>query len=231
MSSSDPEKPVANADMTLGELRARVLAQAAQQPAPTRAQYTARQRIVISLVLLVSLIVFFAWGGLRAAPRPGKLVLETSLGSAIVAIAVALAALGRGRSMLGRSRGWLAGVVLVTPLALFGWRVLASAQYPGMMVEWSERPGLRCFAFSSTLALVPLLSELWLRRGSDQVHPVMTAASFGAAAGAGAWVFVDLWCPVGYVPHLLLGHVAPVVLLSALSALLGSRLLKLRRLH
>jgi hypothetical protein len=231
MSSSDLEKPVVNAEATLSELRARVLAQAGQQPAPTRAQNAARQRIVLALVLVVSLLVFFAWGGLRASPRPGKLVLETSLGSAILAVGVALAALGRGRSMLGRSRVWLTVVVIATPLALFGWRVLASAQYPGMMVEWSERPGFRCFAFSSTLALIPLLSLLWLRRGSDPVHPYMTAAAFAAAAGAGAWVFVDLWCPVGYVPHLLLGHVAPIVLLTALSALFGSRLLRLRKLR
>jgi len=62
-----------------------------------------------------------------------------------------------------------------------------------------------------------------LRRGSDPLHPVLTAAAFGAAVGAGAWVLVDLWCPVGYVPHVLLGHVLPLLLLIGLSALLGSR--------
>jgi hypothetical protein len=79
--------------------------------------------------------------------------------------------------------------------------------------------------------MAPLLSGLWLRRRSAPAHPYLTAAAFGAAAGAGAWVFVDMWCPVGYVPHLLLGHVAPLLLLSALSALVGSRLLKLRKLR
>jgi hypothetical protein len=229
MSAAEPGKSPANSKATLAELRGRVLAQAGQQLAPTRAQVATRQRLVLASVLVVSLLVFLAWGGVRAAPRPDKLVLESALGSAILAGGVALAALGRGRSMLGRSRAWLAVLVIATPLALFGWRVLTSAQYPGMMVPWSERPGFRCFAFSSVLAFTPLLGALWLRRGSDPVHPHMTAAAFGAAAGAGAWVFVDLWCPVGYVPHLLLGHVAPIVLLTALSALLGSRLLKLRK--
>lgn len=229
MSSPSPGLPP-NRDAELAALRERVLAQVGQRPAPTRAQLLRRRIVVSALVLGVSLLVFFAWGGVRASPRPANLVLETALGSALLASSVAVAALGRGRSMLGRSRAWLWLVVVATPLALFGWRVLASAHYPGMMVEWSERPGFRCFAFSSVLALTPLLAVLWLRRGTDAVHPYLTAAAFGAAAGAGAWVFVDLWCPVGYVPHLLLGHVAPIVLLTVLSALIGSRLLRLRRL-
>lgn len=133
--------------------------------------------------------------------------------------------------MLGRSRGWLLGVVVAAPLVLLGWRVLASSRYPGMMAEWSERPGWRCFVFSCVLAVTPLLGALWLRRGSEPSHPYLTAAAFGAAAGAGAWVFVDLWCPVAYVPHLLLGHVAPLLLLSALGAVLGRRVLRQRRLR
>lgn len=231
MSNPELEKSPPSRDAELADLRARVLAQAGRQPAPTRAQLSLRSIVVAMLVLAVSLLVFFAWGGVRASPRPGMLVLETAVGSAFLAGSVAVAALGRGRSMLGRSRPWLWLVVVATPLALFGWRVLASARYPGMMVEWTERPGFRCFAFSSVLALTPLLGVLWLRRGTDPVNPYLTAAAFGAAAGAGAWVFVDLWCPVGYVPHLLLGHVAPIVLLTVLSAAVGSRLLRLRRLR
>jgi hypothetical protein len=41
-------------------------------------------------------------------------------------------------------------------------------------------------------------------------------------------VLVDLWCPVGYVPHLLLGHVLPLLLLMTLSAVLGSRVIALQ---
>ena len=63
------------------------------------------------------------------------------------------------------------------------------------------------------------------------MHPRLTAAGVATAAGAGAWVLVDLWCPVGFVPHLLLGHVLPLVLLVTLSATLGSRILTLRVLR
>ena len=231
MSGPAAPKSPQNPDASLAELRARVLAQAGEQPAPTRAQVSRQRGVAAVLVLLVTLALFFAWGGVRSSPRPDKLVLETALGSAILAVGIALAALGRGRSMLGRSRGWLWAVVVAAPLALFAWRVLASSQYPGMMVQWAERPGWRCFAFSCALAVAPLLTVLWLRRGSEPVHPYLTAAAFGAAAGAGAWVLVDMWCPVAYVPHLLLGHVAPLLLLSVLGALVGSRILKLRKLR
>jgi hypothetical protein len=50
-------------------------------------------------------------------------------------------------------------------------------------------------------------------------------AAFGAGAGLGSAVLVDLWCPVSYVPHLLLGHVLPIAVLAAAGACLGARIL------
>jgi hypothetical protein len=229
MLETTPTDPGPEAGATLAELRARVLARAASEPAPTRADVAFQRRLVVGLALAVSLLIFLAWGGMRPSPRPSRLVLETTAGSAVLAIGIAILALGRGRSMLGRPKPWLAFAVVSTPILLFGWRVAVTARYPGMDAEWSTRPGLRCFVLSAMLAITPLLGLLWLRRGSDPIHPRLTAAAFAAAAGAAAWVLVDLWCPVGYVPHLLLGHVAPVVLLTALSALIGSRSLGLRR--
>jgi hypothetical protein len=46
--------------------------------------------------------------------------------------------------------------------------------------------------------------------------------------GAVVWVLVDLWCPVAYVPHLLLGHVLPLVLTALVGTLLGGRYLAVR---
>jgi hypothetical protein len=36
---------------------------------------------------------------------------------------------------------------------------------------------------------------------------------------------VELWCPIAYVPHLLLGHLLPVFFLALTDALLGRLLL------
>jgi hypothetical protein len=205
-----------------------VLARARREPALTRAALTARHRAIAFVVLLIPLLIFVALGGVRVAPRPSELALLTALGSTFLAGAAAIFGFARGRSMLGRPRAALLCVVLLTPGLLFAWRTLATSRYPAMMVEWSERPGLRCLLLSVVLSLVPLVGALWSRRGTDPVHPQLSAAGIGASVGAGTWVLVDLWCPVGYVPHVLLGHVAPLVLIILVSALLGGRVLAQR---
>ena len=45
---------------------------------------------------------------------------------------------------------------------------------------------------------------------------------------AALWVLVDLSCPVAYVPHLLLGHVLPLLLITGVGAGLGQRFITLR---
>ena len=225
MSANDPHVPEP-AGVAHAQLRAQVIEQARSEAAPTRAQLMARNAVLLAVCTLAPLAIFLGMGGVRAAPRPQALVLETALGSALLALLVASAGLSRGRSMLGRPRAFLVSVVLLTPLSLLAWRVLSSSQYPDMMQKWSARPGLRCFLLSCSMSAVPLLGVLWMRRGSMPANPRLTAAAFAAAVGAAVWVLVDLWCPVGYVPHLLLGHVLPMTLLMALSALFGSRLFK-----
>ncbi|HEY3252508.1 MAG TPA: NrsF family protein, partial [Polyangiaceae bacterium] len=191
MSNREPSE--VSTGLAEAQLRARVIELSAREPSPTRAQLSRQQRIVLTIVMLVPLLVFIAWGGIRIGPRPERLVLETALGSAVLAAGLAIVGIGRGRSMLGRPRAWLMMQVLLTPLLLFAWRVLSSVRYPNMMAAWVERPGLRCFTLSMILACAPLLGLLWLRRGSDPLHPRLTAAAFGASVGAGAWVLVDLW--------------------------------------
>ena len=225
MSRTDPAVPEPTT-LALAQLRAQVLGQARNVAVPTRAELSKRHAGLIVVCALAPLSIFLAMGGVRAAPRPPALVLETVLGSGLLALLVAVAGLSRGRSMLGRPRAWLVAVVVVTPLSLLAWRVLSSAQYPDMMRQWSARPGLRCFLLSCAMSVVPLVGVLWVRRGSMPANPRLTAAGLAAAVGAAVWVLVDLWCPVAYVPHLLIGHVLPMTLLMALSALLGRGLLE-----
>ena len=73
-----------------------------------------------------------------------------------------------------------------------------------------------------------LMAFLAVRRNAP-VHPALNGAVMGVAAGACAWVAVDLWCPVASLPHLLLGHVLPLCILASIGALLGQILLALRR--
>jgi len=229
MPKSKPPTSEVRAALDDAQLRAQVIDRSTREPSPTRGQLALQHRLVLGFALSVPLLSFIILGGIRVGPRPNELVLQTALGSAVLAALFAIVGLGRGQSMLGRPRSWLWTQVLLTPISLFGWRVLVSARYPQMMVEWVERPGVRCFTLSVLLASMPLMGLIWQRRNSDPVHPRLTAAAVGAAVGAGTWVLVDLWCPVGYVPHLLLGHVLPLLLLILLSALIGSRVIGVER--
>jgi hypothetical protein len=159
--------------------------------------------------------------------RPVWLVVATVGGAIGVAATAVWLALGRGRSMLGRSRRWLLYGGVLIPVSLLVWKVSCSLAFGDAMVSWPERPGERCLSLSLLVALGPLLSFLAIRRRAP-VQPALNGAVLGFAAGACAWVAVDLWCPVACVPHVLLGHVLPLFVLAGAGALLGQALLSLR---
>jgi hypothetical protein len=81
---------------------------------------------------------------------------------------------------------------------------------------------------SLAMGAVPLAFLALTRRGEDPRHPGLQGAAMGVAIGACAWVLIDAWCPVAGVFHLLRGHVLPVVLLGALGALVGVKMLAVR---
>ncbi|HEX7671238.1 MAG TPA: NrsF family protein [Polyangiaceae bacterium] len=210
------------------DLRSRVLSAVANSPAPTRAATRLRNTILFVSGFVVPVAIFWAYGGMRESPRPGTLIAETSAGAGLVALTAMIIALSRGRSMLGRAGTWLLGLALVTPLVLFAWKVLVSSSYPEMTVVWPERPGFRCLRLSCLMAAWPLVAFVMTRRGTDPTHPRLTGAAIGAAVGAAVWVLVDLWCPVAYVPHVLLGHVLPLLLTTAAGTWLGGNVVALR---
>jgi hypothetical protein len=222
------------------ELRARVLAAAAAEASPTRAAVR-RRNLLIGLVATASglgaFVIFAALmseghllrlGG-EVTPhqrleRPGGLVVTTVGGALAVATTAVWLALGRGRSMLGRSRRRLLCGAALIPISLLTWKVGCSIALDAAMVAWPERPGERCLALSLLVAAGPLLSFLAIRR-SAPVQPALNGTVMGIAAGAFAWVAADLWCPVAYVPPVLLGHVLPLAVLAGAGALLGRALL------
>lgn len=211
------------------DLRSRVLAAAGQQPAPTRTEIRVRNAALLVSGFIVPVMVFLSFGGLRDAPRPETLIWETATGAGLVALTALIVALSRGRSMLGRAGVWLLALAVLTPMVLFAWKVFVSARYPGMTAEWPERPGFRCFRLSCLMAAWPLVAFVMTRHGTDPTHPRLTGAAIGAAVGAAMWVLVDLWCPVAYVPHLLLGHLLPLLLTTLAGTFLGGRLIAVRR--
>jgi len=216
--------------MLESDLKSRVLAAAASQASPTRRQRAIRSTILAASALIVPLLLFALAGGPRVGPRPLELVATTAIGTAIIAMSALFVAAGRGPSMLGRSRRRLLGTAVIVPVAFLLWKAASSAGVPHMMDAWPDRSGLRCFALTALFAAWPVVALVWEHRGSDPIHPRALGLALAVAAGAGAAALVDLWCPVGHVPHVVAGHVAPILLLGGVGALVGGRALGVRAL-
>jgi hypothetical protein len=149
----------------------------------------------------------------------------TASGTLSLSLVALAAAFRQGSRALGPPRARLVGIVLLLPVLLTALKVGSSFAFPGMTAAWISRPGLRCFGASLLLGLVPLVAFLAARRQSDPVHPRAFGAALGAAGGFWAATLVDMWCPVGYPLHVVLGHALPTLVLAVLGAWAGSRVL------
>ncbi len=207
------------------DLKARVLKQVHQKPTPTRRSEVLRAALLVAGSVAIGFVVFLLRGGIRITGRPTTLIVGTSLGTATIAAVGTWVGIGRRRSMLGRSSLALCVMALVTPLALLFWKVIWSAQFPGGLDPWPGRIGFRCLNLTLLMGVLPLLALLFARRGTDPTHPRLAGLSAGASVGLCVSVFVDMWCPVGYVPHFLLGHILPIALLALAGVWFGKVLL------
>jgi len=228
------------------EIKGRVLAVVGAEPSPTRTAVNLRNTLLNMLAGVGGMGAFVVFAlfmsdsqllrlGGQVSPqqhldRSIWLVATTAGGALGVAATAVWLALWRGRSMLGRSRRSLLYGSALIPISLFAWKVICSLAFGYPMMAWPERPGLKCLALSLLIAIGPLLAFLAVRRKAP-VRPALNGASMGIAAGACAWVAVDLWCPVASVPHLLLGHVLPLCILAAVGAVLGDAFLSVRSHH
>jgi negative regulator of sigma F NrsF-like protein len=210
------------------DFKSRVLASVREVPAPTRKETLRQQTWLIAAGVTGALVLFFIKGGLRVTSRPPSLIALTSLGTAIFVGVGMWLLFTRGSSGLRRPRTVLIGAAVLSTVAFVTWRYGISALYDRAGI-WPDRVGLRCLVLSVGTGGLMLFAALMSWRRSEPVTPVATGAAFGAGAGLGSALLVDLWCPVGYVPHLLLGHVLPIAILSLAGALIGGRVLGILR--
>ena len=162
-------------------------------------------------------LLFVQLGGIRPYDRPTVLVVGTCLGWRVIASVAAWIGVARGGSMLGRSTASLVTLIVATPLALLAWKVGVTVPFgPQMLAPWPTRPGFRCLWLSVAMAVPLLVAFVAVRRRSDPVRPGVAGAALGVTVGVAAGALVDLWCPVGFVPHVLLGHILPLLVVAAL---------------
>lgn len=208
------------------ELKGRILTAVQAEPAPTQSAVRRRGWLTLSISAAVAIAIFAHYGGIRVSGRPALLIVLTCLGWSVVGAAAAALAVARGRTMLGRSTASLAILVGAVPLVLLAWKVGVTVPFgPEMSAPWSGRPGFRCLGLTLAMAAPLLVALLVMRRRNDPVHPGIAGAGLGMVAAVSAGALVDLWCPVAYLPHVLLGHILPLVIAAALGAWAGRRLL------
>jgi hypothetical protein len=210
------------------ELKQRVLAAVRTEPAPTRRRVRQRDALVLAVCVAIALAIFIEFGGLRRYDRPVLLVVWTCLGWALATGAAAWVGMVRGRSMLGRSTAVLVTLIVAAPLAILAWKIGVTVPFGSqMMMPWPTRGGFRCLGLSLAIAAPLLAGCVVLRRHSDPVHPGIAGAALGVMAGVASGTLVDLWCPVAYLPHLLLGHILPLLVVALFGAWAGRRFLGL----
>jgi hypothetical protein len=203
-----------------------VLSAVQAEPAPTQTAVRQRGWVTFAICAAIALAIFAEAGGARIYDRPSLLVAWTCVGWIVAASAAAALGVARGRSTLGRPTESLIVLVIGLPLALLAWKIGVTVPFgPKMMEAWPGRPGFRCLGLSLAMAAPLLVALVVMRRRSDPVHPGIAGAVLGMTAGVAAGTLVDLWCPIAHLPHVLLGHILPLLLLAAIGAWVGRRLL------
>lgn len=211
------------------DLRARVLAEVAQTPSLTRSAHKRRIMLLATIGALATVALFVGMGGMSPGTRPVEMIAFTvGLGLLAVAVLTRLSS-GEPRSMLGRPRNVLLTAVVITAPLLAVVVLCATFAWPGPASEHvSGRVDLACGAISVLQGALPLVALLLPRRGTDPVHPAVTGAALGMTAGAWTVVMAYLRCPHAAAMHCIVAHVVPTLILTALGAVLGWLLLRVR---
>ncbi len=215
--------------MPSNELRERVFAAAKETPSLTRSQLQTRIFAIVAIGAVATTALFFAMGGFVRGTRPLELVCFTAGFGLFSAIVLTRLAADRGKSMLGRPRSWLITACVVAAPILAIVAFAAPHLWPENASEpVTEQVHIRCALATIVQGALPLVVLLVPKRGSDPVHPVITGAALGMTAGAWTAMMAYLRCPHAAAGHCIIAHVVPTLVLTALGALLGRVLLRLR---
>jgi hypothetical protein len=215
------------------ELKARILEAVRASPSPARGSLLGSLHVVLPAATVLAGCLYFAFDGVRHGEGRPPWALSATIAIWVGAALVSLwSVVGPSRSPTGRPRAWLLSVALGVPalvlLFLIGVSSAAASSAPASLIA-THRAGVRCLLMTLAAAAGPVLAFLFIRRGSDPLHPVAHGAAIGASFGAYAGIMVCLWCPDLSAPHAAIGHVFPLVLLAALGAVVGARVLDLPR--
>jgi hypothetical protein len=174
--------------------------------------------LLVAASVAVGVGVFQQAGGLEhGAARPLGITVALCMGWVAVSLLLTWLVLGRSGSSMSRSAALLTTAALASPVVVFVWMHL----FYGSYVEPFERIGWRCLAYSLLVSALPLIGFLGLKRAVEPRHPAILGAAAGAACACWGGALIDLWCPLTNTRHVLVGHVAPLLIAIALGAVAG----------
>jgi hypothetical protein len=207
-------------------LRARVLAAASAARSPTRRQGRVLASVFLAASVAIAATIFEAIGGLgHGAGRPTTITVVLAAGWSLVSALLTWLIVARGGSVMVRRPLLVAALALAMPFVLFFWMHL----FYGTYAEPFQAIGYRCLGYTLFISALPLGAFLLLRRAIEPRYPSALGAGAGAACASWAGALVDLWCPLTNPMHVLIGHVAPLVLATLVGAVLGHFMLGVRR--
>jgi hypothetical protein len=215
--------------MNTVDLRARIFAEVKKTPAPTRAEQQKRIAIVVTVGTLLTTVLFYAMGGFARGTRPVELVAFTSGFALVAAIVLTRLSGRRPASMLPAPSSVLVTACVVAAPVLAVCVLVATVMWPEPAREGVPASAhLSCGVMTIVQGALPLVVLVIPRRESDPVHPVITGAALGMTAGAWTAAMAYLRCPHAAASHCVLAHVAPTLVLTAVGAVLGRVVLRLR---
>jgi len=217
-------------------LHARVRARIAEVEAPPTRTSKRVIAAVIAVVVLTALVtssaselVYGRFGlGLDVGPAEEMRLLWTSTLLGALTLGATLVALWRGPRGLGSGAATLALTGLIVAAA-YGALTLIRPLHSGdaQVTNLEISPwGARCAVIASIVGVGVMASFATALRRAAPAAGGLRGTVIGVAAGMWAGVAVFVFCPSGDSVHLLVGHVLPVLALSAIGAALLPRWLR-----
>jgi hypothetical protein len=207
------------------DFKARLRTAVQKNPRPTRPESRRRVVGVHAIAILVMLGIFEAAGGAaHGSGRPALLTIVVVAAVSLVGVAATFLATPSKGSMLERPWWVHLGLVLLAPVAI----TVAMTVWHHFYDEPFQRFGWRCMGLTIAMGIALGTAMFAVRRARVIHHPGSTGGALGATAGVWATMLVDVWCPLTNLPHVVVGHALPVLVLGLVGVLAGTKILALK---
>lgn len=196
-------------------LRERVLSAAAATPSMTRRQGRRMAVMLIALSSAVAAALLAVVGGPADVGESVSTRGPIVRGWAIAAISLLCLVLGRGRSTVVRAPQLLTAATWASPVVILMWTL----RFDGGGASLHE--AVKGLGLGIAVAITPLASFLFIRRGAEPRYPGALGGAAGAMCGACAQVIVLLWHPFTGVGYAAVAHAVPLVALAGIGRVTG----------